>query len=388
MHVDLCLRGVALNKQLLERAAELARRGESFVLAMVVRREPYSSSQQGDMAIITSDGTYHGWLGGNCTRPSVQREAAAALLDGKPRLISLSPEPELPPRVGVTPLVMTCHSGGTVDIFLEPVLAAPRLVVFGASPVARAVAQLGKVMGYLVDVVDPSGEAPRPAGRAVGGPTPRDSASLVDPEAHPAELPHADRVFTDLAAAELRAGPSIAYAVVASMGECDEDAVAAALAMRPAYLGVVASRKRFAILRQTLLDRGVSAHALDAIKSPAGLDLGGRQPEEVALGILAEIVQGKHAGRTVGEHAVATAPVTPAIAATPVTPVTPATPVAHPGPLSAIDPVCHMTVTIATARHTGTWDGRTWYFCNPRCKDKFLAEPQRHLAPPSTGAAR
>jgi xanthine dehydrogenase accessory factor len=371
MHVDLFLRGVALNKQLLERAAELARRGESFVLAMVVRREPYSSSQQGDTAIITADGTYHGWLGGNCTRPSVQREAAAALLDGKPRLISLSPEPELPPRVGVTPLVMTCHSGGTVEIFLEPVLAAPRLVVFGASPVARAVAQLGKAMGYLVDAVDPSGDDLRPA-----------------------ELPYADRVFTDLAAAELRAGPSIAYAVVASMGECDEDAVAAALAMRPAYLGVVASRKRFAILRQTLLDRGVSAHALDAIKSPAGLDLGGRQPEEVALGILAEIVQGKHAGRTVGEHAVApgpvtpTIPVTPAIAATPATLARPTRPVAHPGPLTAIDPVCHMTVTIATARHTGTWDGRTWYFCNPRCKDKFLAEPQRHLASPSTGAAR
>ena len=336
-----------MNKQLLERAAELARRGESFVLAVVVRREPYSSSQQGDMAIITADGGYHGWLGGNCTRPSVQREAAAVLLDGKPRLISLSPEPEVAARAGITPLAMTCHSGGTVEIFLEPVLAAPRLVVFGVSPVARAVAQLGKVMGYLVDV--------------------------VDPEAHAAELPHADRVFTELAAAELGAGPPVAYAVVASMGECDEDAVAAALAMRPAYLGVVASRKRFAILRQTLLDRGISAHALDAIKSPAGLDLGGRQPEEVALSILAEIVQAKHAARTAGEPAVATMP------ATPVTPLS---------PLSAIDPVCHMTVTMATARHTGTWDGRTWYFCNPRCKDKFLADPERHLAAQSTGAAR
>src|SRR6185503_2826932 len=182
-----------MNKQLLERAAELARRGESFVLATVVRREPYSSSQQGDMAIITADGSYHGWLGGNCTRPAVQREAASALLDGKPRLISLSPEPEQPARPGVTPLAMTCHSGGTVDIFLEPVLAAPRLVVFGVSPVARAVAQLGKAMGYLIDMVYPSGEVPRPTGRAGGGPTPHDSASLVDPEAHPAELPHADR---------------------------------------------------------------------------------------------------------------------------------------------------------------------------------------------------
>jgi xanthine dehydrogenase accessory factor len=332
-----------MNKQLLERAAELARRGESFVFAVVVRREPYSSSQQGDSAIITADGSYHGWLGGNCTRPQVLREAAQALLDGKSRLIALSPEPELQVRAGVTPLPMTCHSGGTVDIFLEPVLAAPRLVVFGVSPVARAVAQLGKAMGYLVDV--------------------------VDPDAHAAELPHADRVFTDPGAAELRGSAPIASAVVASMGEHDEDAVAAALTMRPAYLGVVASRKRFAVLRETLLERGISAHALDAIRSPAGLDLGGRQPEEVALSILAEIVQLKHAARPAVHTA---APVVSAPAA----------------PVTAIDPVCHMTVTIATARHVGTWDGRTWYFCNPRCKDKFLADPARYLDAASAGAAR
>jgi len=352
-----------MNKQLLERAAELARRGESFVLATVVRREPYSSSQQGDMAIITADGGYHGWLGGNCTRPSVQREAAAALLDGKPRLISLSPEPDAQVRAGVTPLPMTCHSGGTVDIFIEPVLAASRLVVFGVSPVARAVAQLGKAMGYLVDV--------------------------VDPDAHPAELPNADRVFTDLGAPELRAGPAIAYSVVASMGEHDEDAVAAALAMRPAYLGVVASRKRFAILRQTLVDRGISAHALDTIRSPAGLDLGGRQPEEVALSILAEIVQLKHAARTGARPVVAAASAEAADAAPAASAAVAAVaPVAPVRPLTATDPVCHMTVTVATARHVGTWDGRTWYFCNPRCKDKFLADPQRYLEPQTSGASR
>src|SRR5215470_18660167 len=321
-----------MNKQLLERAAELARRGESFVFAVVVRREPYSSSQQGDSAIITADGSYHGWLGGNCTRPQVLREAAQALVDGKPRLIALSPEPELQARAGVTPLPMMCHSGGTVDIFLEPVLAAPRLVVFGVSPVARAVTQLGKAMGYLVDVVDPDLDA-----------------------AHAAELPGADRVFTDLAAAELRSGAPIASAVVASMGEHDEDAVAAALTMRPAYLGVVASRKRFAVLRETLLERGISAHALDAIRSPAGLDLGGRQPEEVALSILAEIVQHKHAARTAGVHAATSeaasiasiasiAPATPILPAATVVAATAAEPAA---PTVAIDPVCHMKVTIA-----------------------------------------
>jgi xanthine dehydrogenase accessory factor len=334
-----------MNKQLLEHAAELARRGESFVLAVVVRREPYSSSQQGDAAIIASDGSYHGWLGGNCTRPQVQREAASVLRDGTPRLISLSPEPELSPRIGVTPLAMTCHSGGTVDIFLEPVIAAPRLAVFGVSPVARAVAQLGKAMGYLIDIVDPDASA--------------------------AELPAADRVFTELAAPELRAGPQVAFIVVASMGEHDEDAVAAALAMRPAYLGVVASRKRFAVLRQTLLERGIAAGALDAITSPAGLDLGGRLPEEVALSILAEIVQRKHAARATGERTIA------------------APAAVEPAALTAIDPVCHMTVTVATARHVASWEGRSWYFCNPRCKDKFLAEPVRFLEPAAApGAAR
>jgi xanthine dehydrogenase accessory factor len=269
---------------------------------------------------------------------------------------------------------MTCSSGGTVEIFIEPVLAAARLTVFGVSPVARAVAQLGKTMGYLVDI--------------------------VDPDAHPAELPYADRIFTDLMAGELRVGPPAAYIVVASMGEIDEDAVSAALTMRPRYLGVVASRKRYAILRENLLDRGIASHALDTIKNPAGLDLGGRQPEEVALSILAEIIQLKNAAEKAKPDE-AKLDAKPARTALPIALVPDAPALAAPTADAgrAIDPVCQMKVTIATARHVGAWDGRTWYFCNPRCKDKFLAEPTKYAAksapgddccsgePSSTGAA-
>jgi xanthine dehydrogenase accessory factor len=323
-----------MKKELLQLAAELSERGEPFVVATVVRREAYSSAQVGNSAVITADGAYHGWLGGSCTRPTVQREAALALADGQPRLVSLSPEPDPHPRPGVTALPMTCHSGGTVDIYIEPVLPAPRLVIFGLSPVARTLAQLGKAMAYQVD--------------------------LVDPDAH-AELPFADRVFTALAAPELRDGGRPSFAVVAAMGENDEDALAAALATNPAYLGVVASRKRFAIVRQTLLDRGVAAAALDRVTSPAGLDLGGRTPEEVALSILAEIVQVRRAS------------------------------MAEPAPVpvadEAIDPVCNMRVVVAGARHTGVWNNRTWYFCNARCKDRFLADPHRYLDAPATGEA-
>ena len=308
-----------MRAELLELAADLARRGEPFVLATVVRRESYSSAHQGDMAVITADGAYHGWLGGNCTQPVVRTEAARALADGQPRLVSLSPEPDRELRPGVVALPMRCHSGGTVDIYLEPVVPAPRLLLYGESPAARALLQLGKAMGYRVEAAGESAAAP-----ARG----------------------AERLF----------------AVVATMGESDEDAVAAALAARPAYLAVVASRKRFAQLRESLLARGVAAAALDGIKNPAGLDIGARLPEEVALSILAEIVQLR---RTQAE----------ALAPEPV-----------PAARSEIDPVCGMTVAVATARHRADHAGRTFYFCNPRCREKFTADPQRYLAPAAAGA--
>src|SRR5919197_6640886 len=145
--------------ELLRLAAQLAERGEPFVLALVVRREPASSTQPGDMAIVTESGGFHGWLGGACTQPTVVREARQALADGRPRLLALSPDPGADHRPGVAVRPMTCHSGGTVDIYLEPVVPPPRLVVFGAAPTARALCRLGKSMGYAVDVVDPDVDA-------------------------------------------------------------------------------------------------------------------------------------------------------------------------------------------------------------------------------------
>src|SRR5205823_1857509 len=145
--------GLTMRAELLQLAADLARKGEPFVLAMVVRKQAYSSAQQGDMAVITADGAYHGWLGGNCTQPTVKREARRALAEGTPRLVSLSPEPQAEARPGVLALPMTCHSGGTVDIYLEPILPAPRLLLFGDSPCARALAQLAKAVGWSVDSV-------------------------------------------------------------------------------------------------------------------------------------------------------------------------------------------------------------------------------------------
>jgi xanthine dehydrogenase accessory factor len=334
-----------MRAELLQLAADLARRGEPFVVAVVVRREAYSSAHQGDMAVITADGTYHGWLGGNCTRPTVKREARRALADGQPRLVSLSPEvPD--PRPGVTAVPMTCHSGGSVDIYLEPVLPVPQLLLFGPSPAASALARLGKAMGYAVTLVDPSAEGAAPDG--------------------------ADRIHADARAPELRALASASehlFAVVATMGESDEDAVASALALEPAYLAVVASRKRFALVRETLLGRGLPAAALDRIQNPAGLDIGARLPEEVALSIMAEIVQLRRArAAELARESEALLP--------------------RAEDREELDPVCGMTVVVATARHRAEHGGRPWYFCNARCREKFLADPGRYLAAPAAAAGK
>lgn len=323
-----------MRSDLLILCADLARRGEPFALATVVRRQPASSAQQGDGAVVTADGTFHGWLGGSCTQPTVVAEALKAIADGRPRLISLSPDPAAEKRPGVLVFPMTCHSGGTVEIYLEPVLPASRLLVFGVSPVAQALARLGRAMGFSIEV--------------------------ADPEADPATFPEAERIRTDLGAPA--ASGERTFAVVATMGERDEEALAAALRVSPEYVGVVASRRRFAQIRDGVAARGVPEGDLSRVKSPAGLDIGARAPEEIALSILAEIVQVRRAASE-------------------------ATSAGRPNALPAapareeVDPVCGMRVSVAGARHTASVGGRDWYFCCGGCRERFLAAPDRYGAP-------
>lgn len=322
-----------MRPDLLTLAGDLARRGEPFALAIVVRREPPTSAQVGDTALITQEGAFHGWLGGSCTQPTVMREAQRALADGSPRLIALSPEPGAEPRPGVTPILVTCASGGHVDIYIEPILSTPRLLIFGVSAAAQALARLGKAMGFRVEVVDPLADA--------------------------ATFPQADRIITDPDAAALwdpPPQPARLSAVVATMGQWDEQATSIAQALHPAYLGVVASRKRFHQIRETVVAHGISPTDAERVKNPAGLDIGAETPEEVALSILAEIVSVHRAGAA----RVVAAPPPPAA--------------------EALDPVCGMTVAVATARHRAEVGGQSYYFCCGGCRERFLAAPERYAA--------
>jgi xanthine dehydrogenase accessory factor len=264
------------------------------------------------------------------------REAVAAIRDAAPRLISLSPTPDADRRPGVTALPMTCHSGGSVDIFIEPVMPAPRLLIFGVSPAAQALSRLGAVMGYAVDAIDPDA----------------DRATFADADRLIEEFRGSD--FTDRPASERRR----LFAVVATLGQRDEEATINALSIEAAYVGVVASRKRFTQIAATLARRGVAADAIARVTNPAGIDIGARSPEEIALSILAEIVRVRHAAADASEGAVSDAGAT----------------------ANERDPVCGMTVSPATATHHAEHGGRTVYFCCGGCREQFLAAPERYIS--------
>ena len=309
----------------------MAARGERFALVTVVRREPPSSARVGDTALVTANGEVHGWVGGGCTRSTLLRESLRAMADGEPRLLSLSVDPGTETRPGLVALPMTCKSGGTVDLYVEAVLPSPRVVVFGVTPAARTLVRIAHAMGYRVEV--------------------------VDPEANAADFPEAARVLP-------AAGPDTprgAYILVATMDERDLDAIEQAARLEPAYLGVIASRKRFAELRDALRARGVAGGMLDSITAPAGLDIGARAPEEIALSVMAQIVERR---RRAAAH-------TPPEAKAP----------GSTEQREATDPVCGMSVAIAGARHVAEVEGRKHYFCCGGCRTKFLADPARYPAP-------
>ena len=218
-----------------------------------------------------------------------------------------------------------------MEIHIQPVLPAPNLVVYGISPTARALARLAKAMGYAVSAVDPMADA--------------------------SAFPNADQVATEAAGLVVERGAAPLYAVVATQGQWDEDAIVAALAHEPDYVAVVASPKRFAEMRSLLASKAPEA-ALARIKNPAGLDLGATSPEEIALSILAEVV--KERPRSQASAAAAAS-------------------VEVPAAVTAIDPVCGMTVAVKGARHRATHAGEEYYFCNAGCRERFVANPARYL---------
>jgi len=305
-----------VTEDLLALAYELARRREPFAVATVVRCEPPTSAKPGARAVIRRDGTVTGWIGGSCAEPLTVAEALAALADGQPRLVALVGEHGSGgARAGVREHPMSCHSGGTLEIYVEPVLPKPQLVLAGDGPVVETLAALGRAVSFEVTVARHEG--------ALEG---------------------------------LAVAPGAAV-VVATHGRFDEDALDRALRSEARYVSLVASPKRAAAVRDALQARGVPAGRLARLKAPAGLDLGAVTPEEIAVSILAEIVQARR-----GEPESAPPPEAPAART------------------EAPDPICGMRVQVSAARYVSEVAGRRYYFCCAGCKARFDADPARHAA--------
>jgi xanthine dehydrogenase accessory factor len=334
---------------LFEQIAALRRDGQSFALATVVGRRAPVSAHLGDRAIVFADGRMEGFVGGACSREIIRQQALEALTTRCSRLVSIRPDAsESGTSTGEHVVVpMTCVSEGAIDVYVEPFVQARRLVVVGATPIAEWVVRLARSMNYdVVRVVDGREQRDMAQEAAALGVT------VVTLDALEGMLREAGPAVSDLAA------------VVASQGHYDEETLESILRCGVPYVGLVASRTRGAAVSAMLEERGVPGVA--TIRSPAGLDLGARTPHEVALSILAEIIQARPSGaRVVASTSAAASPVAG--------PDTSAT---------AVDPVCGMSVTIASARQKAEVDGVMYYFCCANCRTKFLNDPQAYLARP------
>jgi xanthine dehydrogenase accessory factor len=319
--------------EILDLAAGLSARGESFALATVVWARSPSSGKPGSTALITPDRRVRGWLGGACAEPIVIREALSALEEGAPRLLFLGVPDELEThrRDGVVTVPIACQSEGALEVYVEPVLPTPHLVVIGRSPGVDALAGMAAALGWRTVVVDDGGA--------------------------PADHPAASDVVTtlDLERANARDG---SFVVIATQGHYDEDALQAALATPAAYIGLVASRTRAASVLGYLRDRGVAEEDLARVHAPAGLDLGRLPNQEIAVAILAELVRLRASGEL----------------------PKPAAPTVADERHEEIDPVCRMTVEVAGARHRATHEGHTYYFCSAGCMNRFVADPAAFIS--------
>ena len=325
--------------QFLNKAAELLAKGEPFVTASVVRSQAPISGKAGDKAIIFADGTMWGWIGGGCAQPVVIKEALKALADGQPRLVRISPSAA--PEEGILDYTMTCHSGGTLDIYIEPVLAKPHILILGRSPVARTLARLGKTIGYRISA-------------AVCG---------ADRE----QFPEVDQLRADLNLEGLGIARDT-FIVVSTQGEDDEEALKQAADTDAEYVAFVASRVKAQKVLEYLREAGIPSERIGRVRAPAGLDLHAISPEEIAVSILAEIVQLRSdRARPLPRPKKAEAGVSnlvskPALASE-----------------EARDPVCGMTTSVTAAKYKSDYKGSTVYFCCAGCKQAFDRQPEKYL---------
>lgn len=246
-----------MSLELHAKAGELAAGRQAFAVATVVRVEGSSSARRGSKAIIDAQGKIvMGWVGGGCAESAVRSEALRCIQSEKPTLITLDMQDEV---LGVG---MPC--GGMMDVYIEPVIPAPELVIAGHGRIAEALAELGALINFSVTVHDPSAQKDK--------------------------FPTADRIINrDFDVAEISFGPRT-YVVIATLHKNDHIWLQRALEGEAAYVALVASAHRSRLVLDYLLAEGMPPDKVESVWAPAGLDLGAATPEEIALSIMSQII--------------------------------------------------------------------------------------------------
>ncbi|MEC7001774.1 MAG: XdhC family protein [Actinomycetota bacterium] len=300
------------------RAVELVEAGESFTMATVVWRQAPSSGQHGSRAIVTAQGELFGWIGGACAEPVLLREARRVLEEGNASLVWLGQPEDLEKMhvpEGVMTIPISCQSDGALQIFIEPVMAAPHVVIVGRSPMAVTLLDLVRDLGWRGDLID----------AAEFGPAQVSASSAV---------------------------------IVATQGHGDEDVLALALESEAAFIGLVASAKRGRVVRDFLAERGGDLDKLARVQVPIGIDLGHTGHREIAVSILADLVRRRASGE-LKPSSVAGLDIVE--------------------PTTAIDLVCGMTVDAVAKNRPFEYGNVTYYFCAPGCRKAFEKDPDSFI---------
>ncbi|MHB8254620.1 MAG: XdhC family protein [Acidiferrobacter sp.] len=318
-----------------DKAAQMKAAGIPFAWVTVVRCESPTSAKPGARGLVTADGPIEGWVGGGCVQPTVLAVAREALRDGQPRLIRVAPAGDVTPPAGMLLFPMHCYSGGVLDLFIEPMMVRPVLWVVGGSPVAEALWVQGRALGFQVTAFFP-GQRPTCT---------------------------AERVVETLNA-ETLAGASTAFVVVATQGDHDEEGLEAALAISAPYIALVASARKAQQLKEFLRVQGHDAARVDAIIAPAGIDIGATTAAEIALAVLAQVVQiRRSAPASIAADAVSNEPLAP---------------LREDAASLPVDPVCGMQVAPEAKTPQSVYQGRHYYFCCAHCRQAFEQTPARY----------
>ncbi len=345
---------------IIEKAARLKADHRPFALVTVVRCESPTSAKPGAKAVVEPDGVIQGWIGGGCAQPAVIKMAKQALKDGQPRLIRISPSKSTDIDEGILDFGMTCHSGGTLDIFIDPIIPRPVLLIIGASPTAQSLSTLAQKVGFSVTAAFPGADR---------------------------ELfPDAERIIDGLDVnSHLSCKPS--FVVVATQGKRDEQGLEAALSTGADFIAFVASERKADKLKDYLKERGHDGEKVDAILSPAGIEIGAITPEEVALSVLAGLVKERrqlgHVDTPSGHAEEATRNDTGCCGITQeqekVSTESDCCSSSAGGDRDYVDPVCGMSVVPSDAEYHTEYEGNNYYFCCAHCQHSFEKDPHRYL---------